>query len=464
MNDWSEAEQHVERAHDLYEAGRWDEAERELRRALSLNPFRPEWHFNLGLTLDAAGRLEDAAGALQAAHELMPEDGPTLTLLASTCLRRDDAEGALRWLAKAESIEEVRADALLGKIEAFASLGRVEDAELAFYELLQDEEESHHAPAYAAMGDALLHHGRSDRALYCLREAATRDPDLPRINARLASAYAQTGRQERARQLFLRELREMPGDLDTLLDLGALLVDMNRFAEGAEKFRRVLEIEPDNADAHFALGDIALRQQRRRDAEAAYRLVERLDPSYPEVKRRLAELALDRSDLVAARRLLRLEAREMREAPESFTPSDLEDLGQLLLDARLHRDAADALARLVERTPESANAHHLLAVARFALGDREKAEDACRAALEIEPSLIPALHNMALNAIHLRRWARAAYFIDRISNADPDDSALRRLRLLLRFGRLMDRLSNALAKLRARIGKRPQGAPRSAER
>jgi hypothetical protein len=26
MNDWSEAESHVERAHELYEAGRWDEA------------------------------------------------------------------------------------------------------------------------------------------------------------------------------------------------------------------------------------------------------------------------------------------------------------------------------------------------------------------------------------------------------------------------------------------------------
>ena len=29
MNDWFEAEKHVERAHELYEAGRWDEAETE---------------------------------------------------------------------------------------------------------------------------------------------------------------------------------------------------------------------------------------------------------------------------------------------------------------------------------------------------------------------------------------------------------------------------------------------------
>src|SRR5262245_53815618 len=51
MNEWFDAEHHVERAHEHYEAGRWTEAETELRHALSLNPYRPDWHFNLGLTL-----------------------------------------------------------------------------------------------------------------------------------------------------------------------------------------------------------------------------------------------------------------------------------------------------------------------------------------------------------------------------------------------------------------------------
>ena len=38
MSDWSEAERHVERAHELFEAGQWRDAEKELREALSLNP------------------------------------------------------------------------------------------------------------------------------------------------------------------------------------------------------------------------------------------------------------------------------------------------------------------------------------------------------------------------------------------------------------------------------------------
>ncbi|MCA9310693.1 MAG: tetratricopeptide repeat protein, partial [Phycisphaerales bacterium] len=70
MNDWFEAEQHYERAHEFYEAGRWDEAESELRQALALNPYRAEWHFNLALTLEAAGRFEAAIRALEDAHRL----------------------------------------------------------------------------------------------------------------------------------------------------------------------------------------------------------------------------------------------------------------------------------------------------------------------------------------------------------------------------------------------------------
>ena len=70
MSDWTEAEKHVERAHEHYEAGRWNDAETELREALALNPYRAEWHFNLGLTLEAAGRFEDAIRAFRDAHEL----------------------------------------------------------------------------------------------------------------------------------------------------------------------------------------------------------------------------------------------------------------------------------------------------------------------------------------------------------------------------------------------------------
>ncbi len=464
MNDWSEAENHVERAHELYEAGRWDEAEQALRRALSLNPYRAEWHFNLGLTLEAAGRWEQALEALRSAYELNEHDDQAPLLMGVISLRLERPEDAVRWLAIAER-EATRplskAEVAVHQIEAYASLDRHDEAEQAFYLALQCEADSFddatgegdglsrlQAQAYANMAEAMMARRDWDRAIYCFREAANLDETIPRVHARLAAALSETGRHERARQLYLRELRDNPGDIDTLLDLGCLLVDMNRLMESQEKFRRVLELESKNPDAHFYLGDLALRQHRRRDAEAAFRLVLRLDPSYPEVRRRLAELAIDRGEYSEARRLLRHELRDLKDQPRRFTPGDLDDLGQLLLDARLPREASGVFERYAQEVDSDGKAWHYLSVARFQMGDRAGGMSAARKALQLDPKLTAAVHNLALACIQERRWKRARAYIAQLREIDPDDGALRRLSLSVRIGRTIEALSVIAGRIR----------------
>ncbi len=462
MNDWSEAESHVERAHELYEAGRWDEAEQALRHALSLNPYRAEWHFNLGLTLEAAGRWEQAVDALKTAFELNEHDDQAPLLLGVISLRLEQPEEAVKWLEIAEreaTKPATQAEVAVHQIEAYAAVGRHDDAEQAFYLALQCEPEPDpleegepanrvQAQAYANMAEAMMTRQDWDRAIYCFREAANLDESIPRVHARLAAALAETGRHERARQLYLRELRDYPGDIDTLLDLGCLLVDMNRLMEAQEKFRRVLELESNNPDAHFYLGDLALRQHRRRDAEAAFRLVLRLDPAYPEVRRRLAELALDRGEFTEARRLLRHEYRDLTQEPKKFTGGDLDDLGQLLLDARLPRDAAKVFTDLTTTQPADAKSWHYLSVARFQMGDRAAGMEAARKALRLDAKLTAAIHNMALASIQERRWKRARAYIAQLREIDPDDGALRRLSLSVRIGRLVECLGVIAGRIR----------------
>jgi len=344
--------------------------------------------------------------------------------------------------------------------EAFTALGNHDEAEQAFYLALQCDAEDQNdaqgsdtssrlqAQAYANMAEAMMARQEWDRAIYCFREAANLDETIPRVHARLAAALSETGRHERARQLYLRELRDNPGDVDTLLDLGCLLVDMNRLMEAQEKFRRVLELDSKNPDAHFYLGDLALRQHRRRDAEAAFRLVIRLDPGYPEVRRRLAELAIDRAEYSEGRRLLRHELRELNDQPKRFTPGDLDDLGQLLLDARLPREAATVFERYAEAEGDDAKAWHYLSVARFQMGDRAAGVVAARKALRLDAKHTAAVHNLALACIQDRRWKRARAYIAQLRDLDPDDGALRRLALSVRLGRLIEMLGAVAGRIR----------------
>lgn len=433
MNEWFEAENHVERAHEFYELGRWDDAETELRQALAQNPYQAEWHFNLGLTLEAAGKYVEAVRAFGEAHALSPEDEQSALLAGVNSLRADEPRKAIEWLEKAERLSPDSAGPFVHRIEAHAMLGEHEQAEMMFY--LGQQVDAECADLYSSMGHALMERGQHDKAVWCLREAARLDPETPRVQARLAEAYAATGRTERARQLYLRELRENPGDVDTLLDLGDLLSDMNREAEAEEKYRRVLEIEPDHVEAHLALGELAERMGDSGRAFQQYEIVLRLDASCSEARRRVAGMILDRAgdDLTAAHRLLRMDLRDLRERGERASDDDLEHLGELLLDSGLSGDAVEVFGMLLDRDGQRAKWHHLMGVALLQCDEVARGMEASRRALELDPRLVPAMHNLTLAFLRQGRWTRARYWLRRGLSVDGEDQALRHLRMRVRL-------------------------------
>ena len=438
MNDWHDAEQHVERAHEAYEAGRWEEAESELRRALALNPNQAEWLFNLGLTLTAAGRSADAADAFQNSFEL-GEDPHAAIMTGVSRMRAGQPEQSIEWFEKAQRLDSSAVESFVHRIEAYRMLGQHDQAELMFY--MAQQLDSGTPDAHLALADSLLDRRQFEKAVWCLREAAKLDPDVPGVQGRLADAYAATGRNERARQLYLRELRTNPGDIDTLLRLGRLLVEMNRFVEAGEKFRRILEIQPDHARAHYELADAAQRQGMAQAAIAQFDVVLRLDPEFPGARRRLARLLQMRAkpeDRGAAETLLRRELAAYRQRADTFTPADLEDFGELLLDAGLTADASATLKDLVARRPDGASARHLLSVAMLRSGHREAGMEEARTVLRLESRFVPAMHNLAMACIHDRQWRRARYWLRQARQIDTDDPSLRRLALLLRLHALAE--------------------------
>lgn len=431
MGEWFEAEEHVERAHELYEAGRWDEAEAELRRALSMHPDRAEWHFNLGLTLEAAGRYEDARRAFGDALELEPSDPQVMLMLGVACVRCDRFTEGIRWLEQSHEADPTRADTFVHRIDAYARLGKHDEAEQMFYSALQYDEEN--ALAYAHIAESLMDRGDYARAVYCLKEAGRLEPMIPRLSARLAHAQSQQGSRDEALELYLKELREHPGDVDTLLDCGCLLMDMGRSGEAGEKFRRVIELESDNPDAHFYLGELALDREREEEAVSHYTIALKLDPAYPDVRRRLARVAIDRGDVSTARRMLRRELRRLKERVSDEPRDVVLELCELLLDARLMKDATCVLVKFTERKPEDAEALHLLSVAYFQQGNRGLGMQACRRSLRIDPKRVSALHNMALACVQEGRWERAGSYLQQGLAIAPDDHSLRRLQLTIRL-------------------------------
>jgi tetratricopeptide (TPR) repeat protein len=431
MSDWLDAEGHADRALEMYERGRWAEAEAELRKAIALNPDQVEWHFNLGLTLEASGRDVEALSSYERVIELQSDQVEAMIAAGAVCNRLGRFERALEWLENALRLEPRSESAYAHRIESHVRLGEHDEAETTFY-LAQQALPEPSAHCLAMIAESLLQRKVYDRAEWCLREALRLEPAVPRLRARLAAVAAATGRPQRALQLYLRDLRDDPGNIDTLLDYGELLIDLGRLPEAGEKFRRVLEIEPANVDAHFRLGQIAVSLRRFEQAHLEFELVFKLDPQFPRIRLALAEAMLRRGLIDAARAALQDELSQLRDADEaSMSPAERSHFGALLLEADLPGPAVALFEQALSEGEENAGVLRKLALSRFRSGDRAGGVAASRRVLRIDPKCVVSMHNLALAAMDEGQYRLARAWVSRGLQVDRHDDGLRRLRVRL---------------------------------
>ncbi len=436
MNEWLNAEAHAARALDMYERGRWAEAEIELRKALALNPDHPEWQFNLGLTLEAAGRDADAYDCYQRAAELMPDEVDPLIMLGIVTNRLGNYRQAIPWFTRALELEPACELAHAHYMESLIRLGDLDAAELQFY-LAQQVLRETSGHCLAMMGEIQLERGEPRKAGWCFREAIRIEPTIPRLRGRLGAVYAALGEPQKAVQMFLRELRDDPGNIDALLDYGELLAELGRTSESAEKFRRVLELEPANVDAHFQLGELAMQTRRYEQAHVEFELVLKLDPTYPHIRLALAETLVERGRNGDAEKVL-ADAFDDLAADDDARPRELGWLGDLLIRIGRPEDAAKLLERAVRLTPNpDADLWRKLALARYRSGDRDGGAAASRRVLRLDRRCVASMHNLALAAIENGNLRLAAGWIRRgLRRVDRHDDGLRRLRMKLWWARV----------------------------
>lgn len=446
MNDWMDAEQRVERAHELYESGRWEEAVRELRAALRVNPHQPEWQYNLGVTLEAMGRYADAVEAFKRALGDEGEDLELLNILGINCTRADRTGEALQYLHRAEQLDPADPTSYVNRIETYTHMGDHEQARTMFYQALHVARDEP-ARAYLNVAVSLMDTGEVDRALWCLQQVQRLEPGEDQLYARLGDAWWAKGDHEKAYAAYIQHLRRHPGDGETLLDLGNLLIEMQRPAEAAEKFRRAIELDPASADAHFCLGQLALMTDHAEAAQRSFELALQIDPKRPEANQRLAWLALREGKTDAARVRLKAEL-EIEHAPRSAASA--EELARLLLDAGMPAQAAEILEPLVAESPDQPHLTHQLAVSLLLSGRTEAGMRCCRRAVKLDDKLTLAMHNLTLANLQLGNLRRAIYWLKRARRVDKRDRRLIDLRRKLRVIVVRQNLSALLGRLSLR--------------
>ncbi|MCE9591024.1 MAG: tetratricopeptide repeat protein [Planctomycetes bacterium] len=454
MSDWFQAEFHAERAHRFYEAGQWDKALAELKLALSLDPSQSDWHFGMGLTLDALERYDEAVTCFEQVLQLRGDDIDTMLHLGVDLIRSGNDRRAVEVLERVSKIDADNEPAYCHRILAYARLGEHEHAEEMFYLARQVVEEC--PLCYDHLAHSLAHRDDLDRAIWCWQRVLKMDPHFPEASANLARCHWRKGQHERAHELYIQQLRDDPGDVDTLLQAAQLLAEMGRHAESREKARRVLEIDPTVAAAYHHLGEMSLLAGHLDGASSDLEMAKRLDPDRTGVRLALARVAQLRGKDEEARSLLRAEL-----DLTGHEPMQVLDMARMLIELRMPQPAVELLSPLIEGEQSwlgddgRASAFLYRGVARLLTRRTDEGVRDCRAALRLAPRNTLAMRNLVVAYLDQGRLSRARYWLSKAVELSPADTQLQRLRYRMWSVSLAKVLRNAQRRLRRWITRRP---------
>jgi len=227
---------------------RFQDAERQLRRALQLDPYAAEALNHLGMSLRSLERLDEAIDAYDRAIGLRPS----------------------------------YAEAFCNRGNALRLLGRREAA-LASYDRAVALRPNY-ADAYYNRGALLEDFERFDDAVAAYETALALNPEFPQALNNLGNALRAVCRYEEALAAYDRAIALVPRYAEALTNRGNVLRDLQRHDEALDSHERALALKPGLVEAFNNRGSVFHVLRRFDEAKRDYRHTLKLSPGHVEAR------------------------------------------------------------------------------------------------------------------------------------------------------------------------------------
>lgn len=284
----------------LRRLGRHEEALAAFRKALAIDARVPEAHVGLGNVLRERGDPAGARAAYEAALNVEPGNASAHYNLGALLLEAGDAAGAEHYFRKALEREPRNPFALNNLGAALREAGRTAEARECFEAAVALDPRN--VEALNNLGLALQQEEQYAEAIARYREAAELRPGFAEALLNWGNTLKDMGDLDGASAIYAKALANRPGFAEALVNSASVALDRGNLDEARAWYRRALELDPRSADAQYGLGQVALRESRFDEGWEGY---ERRFETHPPqaIYRRLRQPRLSAADFGRARRV-----------------------------------------------------------------------------------------------------------------------------------------------------------------
>ncbi|MCK1424742.1 MULTISPECIES: tetratricopeptide repeat protein [unclassified Bradyrhizobium] len=229
------------------QAGRLEEGQQLLERAVAIDPRSHEAHNNLATVYFVQQKFGAARACLEKAIALKPNFAPALTGLGNTLLHMNLPEQAIEMYDRAIGLKPDYADALCNRGLAELALGRIERAKQSFERALLFQ--PRHAEGLVGKGVVSIELKHYDEAEAALEAALAIRPRSAKVLAHRGRLHLARSRPERAASDFDAALALAPNLEAALRGKAEVSLSMGKTAQAILACKSLLQENPRSAVA-----------------------------------------------------------------------------------------------------------------------------------------------------------------------------------------------------------------------
>lgn len=258
----------------LKQAGRFEEAAKYFRKAILLDPRRPEAYAKLR-EIYGQKQTEELIRELEEARARDEEDFISRNLLGVLYAKKRLWQEAIALLQEALRIQPQDVDALANLGWVLTELKRYEEARQKFQEALRLNPD--YARAHAGLGGIYAEANRDWKAAIAeYLKALHFEPENAIYLSDLAWAYYQTGQVDRAIEVFRKAIASKPDYVVAHANLGWAYLKKGEVEAAVAQFQEALHLDPNSPFAHFGFAKALEALGREAEAAGEYRKAWRL--------------------------------------------------------------------------------------------------------------------------------------------------------------------------------------------